>query len=30
VRVLLAGWFSFDEVIATVGDELGGDAVGGG
>ncbi|MEX5716850.1 polysaccharide pyruvyl transferase family protein [Geodermatophilus maliterrae] len=28
MRVLLAGWFSFDEVIATVGDELGGDAVG--
>ncbi|GAB3312334.1 polysaccharide pyruvyl transferase family protein [Geodermatophilus aquaeductus] len=23
MRVLLAGWFSFDEVIATVGDELG-------
>jgi hypothetical protein len=27
VRVLVAGWFSFDEVIATVGDELGADAV---
>ncbi|MGY1713848.1 polysaccharide pyruvyl transferase family protein [Geodermatophilus sp. SYSU D01106] len=29
VRVLVAGWFSFDEVIATVGDELGGDVVAG-
>jgi hypothetical protein len=27
VRVLVAGWFSFDEVIATVGDELGADVV---
>jgi Polysaccharide pyruvyl transferase len=27
VRVLVAGWFSFDEVIATVGDELGAEAV---
>ncbi|MGY2084549.1 polysaccharide pyruvyl transferase family protein [Blastococcus sp. SYSU DS0539] len=27
MRVLVAGWFSFDEVIATVGDELGADAV---
>jgi hypothetical protein len=27
VRVLVAGWFSFDEVIATVGDELGADTV---
>jgi hypothetical protein len=27
MRVLLAGWFSFDEVIATVGDELGADVV---
>ncbi len=27
MRVLLAGWFSFDEVIATVGDELGADTV---
>ena len=27
VRVLVTGWFSFDEVIATVGDELGADAV---
>jgi hypothetical protein len=27
VRVLVAGWFSFDEVVATVGDELGADAV---
>ncbi|SHN74974.1 Polysaccharide pyruvyl transferase [Geodermatophilus obscurus] len=29
MRVLLAGWFSFDEVIATVGDELGADVVAG-
>jgi hypothetical protein len=29
VRVLVAGWFSFDEVIATVGDELGADTVAG-
>jgi hypothetical protein len=29
VRVLLAGWFSFDELIATVGDELGADVVAG-
>ncbi len=29
MRVLLTGWFSFDEVIATVGDELGGDTVAG-
>ncbi|MGY1847779.1 MULTISPECIES: polysaccharide pyruvyl transferase family protein [unclassified Blastococcus] len=29
MRVLVAGWFSFDEVIATVGDELGADAVAG-
>jgi hypothetical protein len=27
VRVLVAGWFSFDEVIATVGDELGAEVV---
>ena len=27
MRVLLAGWSSFDEVIATVGDELGADTV---
>ncbi|RFU21855.1 polysaccharide pyruvyl transferase family protein [Geodermatophilus marinus] len=27
MRVLVAGWFSFDEVIATVGDELGADTV---
>ena len=27
MRVLVAGWFSFDEVIATVGDELGADVV---
>jgi hypothetical protein len=27
VRVLVAGWFSFDEVIATVGDEMGADTV---
>ncbi len=27
MRVLLAGWFSSDEVIATVGDELGADVV---
>lgn len=27
MRVLLAGWFSFDEVIATLGDELGAGAV---
>src|SRR3712207_9511118 len=27
MRVLLAGWFPFDEVIATVGDELGADVV---
>jgi Polysaccharide pyruvyl transferase len=27
VRVLVTGWFSFDEVIATVGDELGADTV---
>ena len=26
---VLAGWFSFDEVIATLGDELGGDVVAG-
>ncbi|MGY1653000.1 hypothetical protein [Geodermatophilus sp. SYSU D01119] len=29
MRVLVAGWSSFDEVIATVGDELGGDVVAG-
>jgi hypothetical protein len=29
VRVLVAGWFSFDEVIATVGDELGAQTVAG-
>ena len=29
MRVLVAGWFSFDEVIATVGDELGADTVAG-
>ena len=29
MRVLVAGWFSFDEVIATVGDELGADVVAG-
>jgi hypothetical protein len=27
VRVLVAGWFSFDEVIATIGDERGADVV---
>ncbi|MCZ2850075.1 polysaccharide pyruvyl transferase family protein [Modestobacter sp. VKM Ac-2978] len=27
MRVLVTGWFSFDEVIATIGDELGADAV---
>jgi hypothetical protein len=27
MRVLVAGWFSFDEVIATVGDQLGADTV---
>ncbi|SFF82691.1 polysaccharide pyruvyl transferase family protein [Blastococcus tunisiensis] len=27
MRVLVAGWFSFDEVIATIGDELGADTV---
>ncbi len=27
MRILVAGWFSFDEVIATVGDELGADTV---
>jgi Polysaccharide pyruvyl transferase len=27
MRVLVAGWFSFDEVVATVGDELGAEAV---
>ncbi|HJX43413.1 MAG TPA: hypothetical protein VJ352_07015 [Geodermatophilus sp.] len=27
MRVLLAGWSGFDEVIATVGDELGADTV---
>ncbi|NEK57318.1 polysaccharide pyruvyl transferase family protein [Geodermatophilus sabuli] len=27
MRVLVTGWFSFDEVIATVGDELGADVV---
>lgn len=27
MRVLVAGWFSFDEFIATVGDELGADVV---
>jgi hypothetical protein len=27
MRVLVAGWFSFDEVVATVGDELGADVV---
>ncbi|OMQ14354.1 hypothetical protein A7K94_0217260, partial [Modestobacter sp. VKM Ac-2676] len=27
MRVLVAGWFSFDEVIATIGDELGADVV---
>jgi hypothetical protein len=27
MRFLVAGWFSFDEVIATVGDELGADVV---
>jgi hypothetical protein len=29
VRVLVAGWFSFDEVIATVGDQLGVETVAG-
>ena len=29
MRVLLSGWFSFDEVIATVGDELGAGVVAG-
>ena len=29
MRVLVAGWFSFDEVIATVGDDLGAEAVAG-
>ena len=29
MRVLVAGWFPFDEVIATVGDELGADVVAG-
>lgn len=29
MRVLVAGWFSFDEVVATVGDELGADVVAG-
>jgi hypothetical protein len=27
MRVLVTGWFSFDEVIATIGDELGADVV---
>jgi Polysaccharide pyruvyl transferase len=27
MRFLVAGWFSFDEVIATIGDELGADVV---
>ena len=27
MRVLVAGWFSFDEFIATIGDELGADVV---
>ena len=27
MRVLVAGWFSFDEVVATIGDELGADTV---
>jgi hypothetical protein len=27
MRVLVAGWFSFDEFVATVGDELGADVV---
>ena len=27
MRILVAGWFSFDEVVATVGDELGADVV---
>jgi hypothetical protein len=27
MRVLVAGWFSFDEVVATIGDELGADVV---
>jgi hypothetical protein len=27
MRVLVTGWFSFDEVVATVGDELGADVV---
>ena len=29
MRVLVAGWFSFDGVIATVGDGLGADVVAG-
>ncbi|GAB3359930.1 polysaccharide pyruvyl transferase family protein [Modestobacter lapidis] len=29
MRFLVAGWFSFDEVIATIGDELGADVVSG-
>src|SRR3954447_12694122 len=29
MRVLVTGWFSFDEVIATIGDELGADVVAG-
>jgi len=29
MRVLVTGWFSFDEVIATVGDDLGADVVAG-
>jgi hypothetical protein len=27
MRVLVTGWFSFDEVVATIGDELGADVV---
>src|SRR5687768_6023292 len=27
MRFLVAGWFSFDEVVATIGDELGADVV---
>jgi hypothetical protein len=27
MRVLVVGWFSFDEVVATIGDELGADVV---
>ena len=27
MRVLVTGWFSFDEVIATIGDQLGADVV---